>query len=136
PLRLVVDDGERAFTATLAGDVRPLLRAGETRRFDVRLALPPGTPPGRYEMFLWLPDASAALAARPEYSVRLGNPGLWRAQGRNAGMNALTTPDQPLIVKAARRARSPEDGEALPLEPFSPGSPGRPMGLAGGGGPR
>jgi hypothetical protein len=122
PLRLVVDDGARAFVADLAADVRPLLRAGETRRFDVKLALPAGAPPGLYRMFLWLPDPAPALAPRPEYSVRLANAGLWRAEGRAAGMNELTTPEQPLVVAAGRDQRPAEGGDTIPLVPLTLGS--------------
>lgn len=126
PLHLVIDDGSHAFVAKLSDDLRPLLGPGVARRFAVRLALPPTVPPGSYQMFLWLPDPAPALARRATYSIRLANAGIWHDQGRSAGMNALTTGEQALVVVEAqqRGGRSgnregasafvPLEGEASP----------------------
>lgn len=44
----------------------------------------PGVPPGQYELFLALPDPVDSLRVRPEYSIRLANPGAWdEALGAN-----------------------------------------------------
>lgn len=46
--------------------------------------LPTGTPPGRYELLLALPDSYAEIAHRPEYSIRLANENCWEpATGYN-----------------------------------------------------
>jgi hypothetical protein len=118
PLYIVLDDGAHAFAAELATDARPLFPPGETTPVDARLALPDGAPPGAYDLYLWLPDAAPALAARAEYSVRLANRGTWRADGRNAGMNALTSPARKLsVVGAGAPARRRAPG-AIPLAPL------------------
>ncbi len=40
---------------------------------------------GKYDLFLFLPDAADALASRPEYSIQLANNGAWEpATGYNA----------------------------------------------------
>jgi Domain of unknown function (DUF4832) len=41
---------------------------------------------GEYDILLHLPDAAASLSDRPEYAVRLANPGVWEAA---TGMNRL-----------------------------------------------
>jgi len=42
---------------------------------------------GKYDMFLYLPDSSASLAARPEYAIRLANANCWEAR---TGYNNLS----------------------------------------------
>ena len=42
--------------------------------------------PGTYRMSLWLPDASASLRNRPEYSIRFANEDVWNA---SSGTNLL-----------------------------------------------
>lgn len=50
------------------------------------LQLPAVMPPGKYDLFLSFPDKYPALAARPEYSIRLANEACWEA---NTGYNKL-----------------------------------------------
>jgi hypothetical protein len=50
------------------------------------LQLPAGTPPGRYELLLDLPDSYGDIASRPEYSIRLANKDCWEA---STGYNKL-----------------------------------------------
>ena len=45
-----------------------------------------GVPAGSYDLLLNLPDPSPALGARPEYSIRLADVGLWEA---STGFNKL-----------------------------------------------
>src|ERR1700754_188713 len=42
---------------------------------------------GKYDLFLYLPDSSSSIAARPEYAIRLANVGCWEAQ---TGYNNLS----------------------------------------------
>ena len=42
---------------------------------------------GKYDLFLYLPDNYASLAARPEYALRLANAGIWEA---STGYNNLS----------------------------------------------
>jgi hypothetical protein len=43
-------------------------------------------PPGRYEVFLNLPDPVLSLYGRPEYSIRLANSAVWQPE---TGYNSL-----------------------------------------------
>ena len=91
------------------------------RRAGGRRALP--CPPARRgaatRCSCGYPIPRARLASRPVYSVRLANAGLWREQGRAAGMNELTTPERPLIVGAARGPATPATGDVIPLVPLA-----------------
>ncbi len=59
---------------------------GDTVSLGVTGAIPTGMPPGRYRMFLNLPDPAPRLHNRPEYSIRLANAGLWED---STGLNGL-----------------------------------------------
>jgi hypothetical protein len=59
-----------------------------THAIDVRLALPGTLAEGTYTLSLALPSGDASLAARPEFSIRLANEGVWDAA---RGQNTLTT---------------------------------------------
>ena len=60
--------------------------AGETRAVEADVMLPAGLEPGDYDVLLNLPDPEAKLYARPEYSIRLANVGLWEP---STGFNDL-----------------------------------------------
>ncbi|MBW8889712.1 MAG: DUF4832 domain-containing protein [Fibrobacteres bacterium] len=60
--------------------------AGDTVPLGVTGAIPTGMPPGRYRIFLNLPDPAPRLRNRPEYSIRLANAGLWED---STGLNGL-----------------------------------------------
>jgi len=51
-----------------------------------KFLLPANMPAGEYEVLLNLPDMSAALSARPEYSIRLANENCWEEK---TGFNQL-----------------------------------------------
>jgi Domain of unknown function (DUF4832) len=57
--------------------------------------LPDDISPGRYEMFLNLPDPAPSLRERPEYSIRLANKNVWDAK---TGFNSL---NHSIAVKAS-----------------------------------
>ena len=61
---------------------------GETQTLDLRAALPAGSLPDTYYMFLQFPDAYPALQRRPDYSIRLANQGLWEASTGNNWLKA------------------------------------------------
>ena len=52
----------------------------------VTAAVPAGLAPGRYEVFLALPDAASTLSGDPRYAVRFANDGVWNP---STGDNAL-----------------------------------------------
>ena len=70
-----------------AEDVRALLPApGQTKKLALIATLPASLPPGQYALLLNLPDPAPSLLARPEYSIRLANQGMWEP---TTGWNAL-----------------------------------------------
>ncbi len=50
---------------------------GQAVEIEQGLLVRQDTPPGEYDLLLWLPDPEPALRSRPEYAVRLANEGLW-----------------------------------------------------------
>jgi hypothetical protein len=71
---------------TKTGKVTAFDLATDVRKWytgSIKLAefikIPAGFPAGGYEMLLNLPDAYASIAAKPEFSIRLANKGLWEA---------------------------------------------------------
>lgn len=68
---------------------------GESAAIEVTGGIPSGMPPGRYRIFLNLPDPMPRLHGRPEYSIRLANAGLWED---STGLNALR---HSVVVSAA-----------------------------------
>lgn len=77
--------GER-HSVTLSEDSRKLLPApGETKTLSVTAELA-SLEKGTYDLYLNLPDGSSSLRGRPEYSIRLANQDVWRAE---TGYNAL-----------------------------------------------
>lgn len=84
-LALVPVSGGRRVIVTVTSDARRMLPlAGRTATIDVGAALPADTPPGDYDVFLSLPDASPQLAPDPRYAIRLANQGVWvAADGTN-----------------------------------------------------
>lgn len=63
-----------------------LWMAGTTRLINFAGTIPADTPYGEYDVLLNLPDPTAKLYKRPEYSIRLANPGIWEAP---TGYNSL-----------------------------------------------
>jgi len=87
PVYLVFDNGINRYNIELTGiDVRTWV-SGPVALSQQSLALPADMAPGKYKLALWLPDASASLQSRPEYSVRFANHDVWDAA---LGYNLLT----------------------------------------------
>jgi len=97
PVKVVLDDGKTRHVATLEVDPRRWM-PGASSTVSVRLRVPAQALTGTARLELWLPDASSALAMRPEYSVRLASKDLWDAM---RGTNVLT--------------------KTLPIDPAAPG---------------
>ena len=57
-------------------------------KIDTDVTLPAMLPAGQYDLFLCLPDPHAAIAARPEYAIRLANENTW---DKTTGYNSLQT---------------------------------------------
>jgi hypothetical protein len=94
PIFLVFDNGTNRYNMELTGiDVRTWV-SGPVALSPQTVTLPRDMKPGTYKMALWLPDASASLHSRPEYSVRFANQNVWDAA---LGYNLLT--DSLIIIK-------------------------------------
>lgn len=86
PLKIVLDDGKTRYVATVEVDPRKWMPGG-TFEVSVRLRVPATAMAVRARLELWLPDASMALALRPEYAVRVASKGIW---DEKRGTNVLT----------------------------------------------
>lgn len=78
---------------TKTGKITAFTLATDVRRWftgSVKVAeavkIPANLPTGNYEMLLSLPDAYASIAAKPEFSIRLANEGVWEEK---TGYNKL-----------------------------------------------
>ena len=77
--------GGARYTAQLPADPRRFV-PGTPQKISASLCLPSDLPLGTYELLLVLPDAVVAIHDRPEYSIRVANPGLGEA---TTGYNRL-----------------------------------------------
>ncbi|RYY34711.1 MAG: DUF4832 domain-containing protein, partial [Sphingobacteriaceae bacterium] len=75
------------------GEVKSIDLATDVRKWysgavkvEEAVKIPSDFPAGEYELLLSLPDEYASIAARPEYSIRLANDGVWEAE---TGYNKL-----------------------------------------------
>jgi regulation of enolase protein 1 (concanavalin A-like superfamily) len=81
-----VEGGER-IVLTATHDARSWLPApGTSSVLLFEQAIPDGAAPGRYDVFLWLPDDAPGLRSDSRYSIRFANQGVWSSA---SGMNAL-----------------------------------------------
>lgn len=92
PVELILREttsGER-YAFPLSADPRFWL-PGAAYTISQAITLPTNLPLGAYELLLNLPDPAPQLQARPEYSIRLANSGLWEpATGYNKLLHTLT----------------------------------------------
>ncbi|WP_203708888.1 DUF4832 domain-containing protein, partial [Asanoa iriomotensis] len=86
PVYLVLDNGTNRYNLPLNVDPRGWLAGPNT--VSATVSVPGGASAGSYKLALWLPDPSAGLQSRPEYSVRFANTGVWDAA---KGYNVLST---------------------------------------------
>jgi hypothetical protein len=86
PVLLVLEgEGER-LTVELNTDPRTWYPGAVS--VAARVRIPATLPEGSYRLALWMPDADAILAGRPEYSIQLANEDVWVPA---SGDNTLTT---------------------------------------------
>lgn len=89
PVQVVLSPvgGGAPIVLTATNDARSWLPApGSSTTLMFEQAVPADAAPGRYDVYLWLPDASTRLRSDSRYSIRLANQGVWSA---SSGMNAL-----------------------------------------------
>jgi hypothetical protein len=82
------------YTLALPNDPRRW-SPGDSVSLEAVGGIPSGMPPGRYRIFLSLPDPIPKLHNRPEYAIRLANAGLWED---STGLNSLR---HSVVVSAA-----------------------------------
>lgn len=83
PAKLVLRNRETGHEITLvcARDIR---NASRDFQITAKLRLPAGTTPGKYDLFLALPDSYAEISKIPAYSIRLADQDCWEpATGYN-----------------------------------------------------
>ena len=68
----------RTYVLPVAADPR-FWMPGQTTVVNVAVPIPATVEPGTYQLLLNLPDPEPTLRARPEYSIRLANAGVWQA---------------------------------------------------------
>jgi hypothetical protein len=87
PFHLILrkDGDTTTYYAPLPVDPR-FWPAGDTTTVDVTVGVPASVEPARYELLLALPDPAENLQARPEYSIRFANVGVWEP---GTGFNRL-----------------------------------------------
>jgi len=90
PAELVLTDAAGSAVATVALDDDPRTWfGGETHTVESTFTLPASLKKGAgYTLWLRLPDASEALADKPEFSIRMANADVW---DETSGMNKLYT---------------------------------------------
>jgi hypothetical protein len=86
PVNIVLDDGKTRHVATLEVDPRKWLPGGPYE-VSARLRVPASAAIGNARLELWLPDASMAIALRPQYAVHIASKGVW---DEKRGSNILT----------------------------------------------
>jgi hypothetical protein len=109
PVLLVLSGEGQRYEAELPADPRLWLPGQHT--LAARLRLPADLSPGNYRLSLWLPDASAGLRARVEYSVAFANAGVW---DELTGENVLSTV---AIAADAPGSSDPNAGDAFEVLP-------------------
>jgi len=79
----------QVYPILMATDPRTWLGPNEIT-ISENLTLPSGMTAGNYKMYLSLPDSAPALAAKPEFAIRLANDNVWESvTGYNSLNNTL-----------------------------------------------
>ena len=86
PIYLVFDNGTNRYNIKLV-NVDPRTWVSGSVALSQQTVTLPNMVPGKYKLALWLPDASANLQLRPEYSIRFANKNMWDV---TKGYNVLT----------------------------------------------
>ncbi|HTM23001.1 MAG TPA: DUF4832 domain-containing protein [Kofleriaceae bacterium] len=106
PVELVLACGDRTERFAVDADPRRW-QAGRTADVEARAHVPADMPPGRCTLGLAFPDPAPTLANRPDYAIRLANPGVWDEAG---GYNVLT---RDLLVAPQSQPGSPARRQSI-----------------------
>ncbi len=95
PVQLILRNASTGavYRLPMSADARQWL-PGSTINVSESLVVPSSVPAGTYALLLAMPDASASLANRPEYSIQLANTGIWEASTgfNNLNVNLVVSP--------------------------------------------
>lgn len=83
---IVLKNNTNTYSIPLSSDPRTWAPNDATTAINEYVTLPATMAPGTYDLYLYLPDASASIAANPKYAVRFANQGIWQA---STGYNIL-----------------------------------------------
>ncbi len=86
PAYIVLKNGSQVYKVRLASDPRTWKPNGVVTTINENIVVPADVPAGTYQLYLYLPDAYASIAAKPAYAVRFANTGVWDS---TTGMNKL-----------------------------------------------
>jgi hypothetical protein len=86
-----VNDSTR-YWAELPDDPR-FWGAGDTVTLGLTVGVPGPIPPGKYDLLLALRDPAPALTARPEFSIRCANAGVWESMTGSNRLGHVVTID-------------------------------------------
>lgn len=83
---IVLKNNTNTYSIPLSSDPRTWAPNDATTAINEYITLPATMAPGTYDLYLYLPDASASIANNPKYAVRFANQGIWQA---STGYNIL-----------------------------------------------
>ena len=83
---IVLKNNTNTYSIPLSSDPRTWAPNNATTAINEYITLPATMVPGTYDLYLYLPDASASIAANPKYAVRFANTGIWQ---KSTGYNIL-----------------------------------------------
>ena len=83
---IVFKNNTNTYSIQLESDPRTWAPNNATIAIDEYITLPATMAAGTYDLYLYLPDASASIAADPKYAVRFANQGIWESE---TGYNKL-----------------------------------------------
>ena len=76
---IVLKNNTNTYSIPLSSDPRTWAPNNATTAINEYITLPATMVPGTYDLYLYLPDASASIAANPKYAVRFANQGIWES---------------------------------------------------------
>ena len=83
---IVLKNNTNTYSIPLSSDPRTWAPNNATTAINEYITLPATMVPGTYDLYLYLPDASASIAKNPKYAVRFANTGIWQ---ESTGYNIL-----------------------------------------------
>lgn len=83
---IVLKNNTNTYSIPLSSNPRTWAPNSATTAINEYITLPATMAAGTYDLYLYLPDASASIAANPKYAVRFANQGIWQA---STGYNIL-----------------------------------------------